>query len=672
VKASFFIGFWLFLLGCFSVHAQQLESWKAEMTRGFNTMNAQSLFSKPDSRFDVSYYGLHLNVNPSLRHINGYADLLLDIRESTQIVELELISTLQIDSIYVVDEDRLASWSRSTAPVDYIISVDLGQQLLAGDQVRIQVYYQGEPGTSGFGSFVFATNSGQPAFWTLSQPFGARDWFPNKNTPNYKADSSDVVVTIPSNLKLGSNGLLESVEEVGSGLKKWHWKSRYPISHYLISIAAADYEEFTDYFHYSPTDSMPVLNYVYRSVNFESVRNQAALTIDMLGLFTELFGEYPFIEEKYGHAMFLRSGGMEHQTMSSMNNFGRGLIAHELAHQWFGNAVTCRGWEDIWLNESFATYAEGLVIEAFDDAIDFRSWRFGHQSRVTEFPDGRVFVPSASINPSDPGASVQRIFRYRTSYAKGALVLHMLRRKVGDEVFFNTLKEYLQIFRFGTADTEDLIELFETQSGKHLRPFFNAWIYGEGHPEYELRYAAQPAGSGGFRMQFRLTQESSMPGITNFDVPIEIRVPYQNGQGDTTYVFEPDTFPYEAEVFIKESPGFPVIDPDLHVLTVRKDVIPATFGNLDQQLPFLTELLANYPNPFNPSTTIPFRLGQPGTVLIEIYNTNGQRVATVINTFRSAGFHTVNWDAGGLSSGVYFIRLQHEDSIQIRKTVLLR
>jgi len=648
------------------------EYWAAEKERALSSFISQPLSVEPDDRFYVSYYGLHLDIFPNQRRISGKAELILDFHKATDAIFLELISSLQVDSIKTKHGTHL-SWVRTPMPIDFVLNLQLDRVYQPDEQLPITVYYQGEPGTSGFGSFVFSTDSGQPTFWTLSQPFGARDWFPNKNTPSYKADSSDVIATIPDGLKLGSNGLLQSVTPLGNGRTQWHWKSRYPISHYLISVAAADYIEFTDWFHFAPQDSMPVLNYVYRSANLPVVREQAALTIPMLELFTELFGEYPFINEKYGHKMFQRRGGMEHQTMSSMHNFGRALVAHELAHQWFGNGVTCSGWEDIWLNEGFATYAEGLVAEAFDGQAAFRSWRAGMQQRVLEEPGGRVFVPSSSIDPANPEASILRIFRYRTSYAKGGLVLHMLRQTLGDALFFEALRGWMfSEFRYGVADTEDFRQFLEEKTGKSMRRFFDTWIYGEGYPNYTLRYGVAPAENGGYAIRFKLLQEGSLPGNVFLDVPLEVRIPLNQSARDTTIILQPDAFPYEMQIWVDGSPGLPALDPELHIIAGRRDVIPSFFDDLDRTLPFSTELLPNYPNPFNASTTIPFRVDQPGTVLMEVFDVQGRKVATISDSFFSAGFHSIRWDAQNVSSGVYFLRMKHESKVQTRKMLLLK
>lgn len=651
-----------------------LEAWKHEKERALS-FPAQTFASvDPDTRYDVGYYGLDLEIFTSNQTISGFADLILNIRESTGSVVLELTSTLSIDSVYVPSTASTLAFERTAPPVDFFVEVFFDEDLPAGSDFPIRIYYSGSPSTSGFGGFVFGSNSGKPTVWTLSQPFSARDWFPNKNIPSYKADSSDVFITIRDDLIVASNGLLESVEELDGNRKRWHWKSRYPIAHYLISLAIADYNTFTHWFDHGGDAPMPVENYVYKSGDLETFMEQAAVTIDMLHLFTDLFGEYPFIGEKYGHAMFGRGGGMEHQTLSSMGSLSRSLIAHELAHQWFGDAITCRGWEDIWLNEGFATYSEGLVQEAFDGDGAFRAWRQFMIDRITQFPDGSVYVPSDEIDTTQPVQSIQRIFRYRTSYAKGAMVLHMLRKKIGDPLFFEALKTYMYSeHRYGTAITDELIAILNQVSGEDLAPFFDAWVYGEGFPEFELRYGVQPFGENEYRVQLRLLQSPSFPGGPDmFHIPVEILIPIVQGGSDVMVTLNPEQFPYDTELIVTGTPGIPVIDPDWHIVIGEKNVVPSSIDNLDNSIPFITELLANYPNPFNPKTRIPFRIGQPGMALIEVFDLSGRKVETLLDGFMQPGLHSVSWNADRRSSGVYFIRLTHDGNRFIQKALLVR
>ncbi|MCH8556578.1 MAG: T9SS type A sorting domain-containing protein [Balneolia bacterium] len=645
-----------------------------------NPTHGQSLFylsdKDPDPSFDVGYYKLDLDVWPEDTRIGGSATLLIQFNEATDRITLELNRRLEISDILTEDESAQLSFMRSPGPVDFFVEISFPEVQQAGTSRLIRIDYEGTPGSSGFGSFVFSQRAGQPHFWTLSQPFGARDWFPNKNTPAVKADSADIIVRIPSGLKLGSNGLLHARTQLDNNRTEWHWRTRYPTAHYLLSLAGASYNEFTDYFHYAPGDSMPVLNYVYSDNDTPMVREQIGLTIDMLHLFTELFGDYPFIDEKYGHAQFGRGGGMEHQTMSSMGSFSQRLVAHELAHQWFGNGVTCAGWEDIWLNEGFATYAEGLVIEHFEGDDAFRDWRAAHINQIIQEP-GRVYVPTASIDPADPGGSVARIFRFRTSYAKGAIVLHQLRYKLGDDLFFEILREWMQgEFRYKSATTEDFQMHAEQVSGRSLTDFFNLWIYDEAVPSYTLRYASRPAAADEsvtlqMRITERFTPDFNATGFSD-NLPLTIRIPEAAGQRDTTITFHPEQYPFEINVALPFQPGAPEIDPNSERIIGQSDSIPGLFDDLESELPVSTQLLNPYPNPFNPATIIPFLVGSPGEVTIDVYDINGRLVARLLNENRLTGEHHVRWDASGQASGIYIIQLRTAEGQEVRKVSFVK
>lgn len=195
--------------------------------------------------------------------------------------------------------------------------------------------------------------------WTLSEPYGARDWWPTKQTLNDKIDSCDIFVTTPSGYKVGSNGILLNVVQDGNNVIH-HWKHIHAEPAYLIAIAVADYSEYIDWVPLDSGDSLMVLEYVY-PCNLLSAQLQTTDIIPTMQFFIELFGDFPF--EKYGHAQFGWGGGMEHSSMTFVGGFNHGLLAHELAHQWFGDKITCGSWQDIWLNEGFATYLEGLTYD---------------------------------------------------------------------------------------------------------------------------------------------------------------------------------------------------------------------------------------------------------------------------------------------------------------------
>ncbi|MCH8568170.1 MAG: T9SS type A sorting domain-containing protein [Balneolales bacterium] len=633
----------------------------------------------------VKYYHLDFDIYPDQQLLSGTSELVIESFGDIDYVEVELAEAMEIHEILFYNDLQAplpVTFTRANSNQRYIIRVMLPQTQNAGEVFSLQFRYSGTPVSSGLGSFVFTQRDGKPHFWTLSQPFGAREWFPNINSPAVKADSATVVARIPDGLKLGSNGLLVSNDLIENGRREWHWHTRYPIAHYLISIAAADYVSFTDYFHYSENDSMPVINYVFKGEDTPILREQAFVTIELLQLFSALFGPYPFKEEKYGHKMFSRGGGMEHQTMSSMRNFSRALVAHELAHQWFGNSVTCAGWEDIWLNESFATYAEGLVIEHLDGEEAFRNWRLGLLSRITEEPEGRVYVPSEQIDTLPSARALNRIFRFRTTYLKGAMVLHQLRVLLGDDKFFDIVRRWVQEdFRFSSAYTSDFIAIVEEETGISWTTFFNAWIFDTSFPVYDLNYSWLPvAGSNATEHQkyiYRLqaSVNASAGNRTDFAIPVEIRIPaadYGPDSADTTITVIPDTKLLNIELELPFKPGAPELNPNLNWI-VRAGSVSSGLRDDAPDAGISARMLSPYPNPFNDRLIVPVSVLQNRTQLtIDVFDITGRKVAELANEMRSTGEFIISWDAGTLSSGVYMIRMQAGRDISVKMVTLVK
>jgi aminopeptidase N len=624
---------------------------------------------EPDNRYDVSYYGINLEILPLTEEIAGFVHMRVVAAEPLTDLRIDLNPSMQIDSV-LIGGDYIAEFDRHATDDPWVVVIQTTQQFLPGDVIDLNIYYHGSPDQTGFGSFTFSTAGGSPAIWSLSQPYGARDWFPVKDHPSDKADSADIIITVPSPLKVGSNGSLISVTELDGNRTRWHWSTRYPIAHYLISVAIADYQEFTQWFSYAPGDSMPVLNYIYPAANISQVMQQAAVTIDLLEVFSDLFGLYPFIDEKYGHAQFGWGGGMEHQTMSSMFNFSRRLIAHELAHQWFGNTITCDSWHHIWFNEGFATFLEGITFEALDGEAAYMNWRRDVINLVTSEDDGSLYVPDEFVDPGNISESISRIFNYRLSYAKGGMVLHMLRYELGDDDFFGALRAFLAgPYRFGTVTTDQFREALELYLGKDLSSFFEQWVYGEGHPEWTIRYAVQPSGNN-YRTWMRLSQEPTNPSVSFFDQTLQIRL--AGDSADTVITVKPEMNHHELEILLPFRPGIPEIDPESNLITGNKDYIQVGFGNRESQLPAVSRLLTNYPNPFNPETIIPYEIAAAGQVAIEVFDILGRKIATLKDESVTAGFHEVRWDGAGIPSGIYLVQLRTGGVTDILKITLLK
>ena len=603
-----------------------------------------------DSTFDVSYYKLDLNINYSPKSLSGAVTVSAKSLEDNLVsVFLDLTDVLTVDSVISNNKSLLFNHSENKLVITFSKSYSYNEPF------TLTVYYHGVPVTTGLGSFVFDSHNGEPSIWTLSEPYGARDWWPCKDTPADKADSSDVLITCPSNLIGVSNGTLTNVVDNNNGTKTYIWKSRYPIANYLISLAISNYSVYTIYYHYSATDSMPVINYIYPE-DLAEAKPELDKTTKMLEIFGKLYGEYPFIKEKYGHAEF-RSGGMEHQTITSIGIINQGVIAHELTHQWFGDKVTCRNWENIWLNEGFATYGEGLYYEFSGDEQSYNSFLSYNMSRAKN-GIGTIYVNDIS--------SINNIFNGDKSYSKGAIVLHMLRGIVGDSVFFNILKNYLKDpgLAYGSATTEDFERVAEATSGLSLDYFFNQWIYGENYPKYMLTWGFDQASQNQYNVSLVLEQAvNSYPKF--FTMPIQIKL--STSAGDTTIPIFNNAQTQDFNFAVIGKPTLLTFDPNNFLI---KDVIISDPPSLISKYEF--ELEQNYPNPFNNSTDISYSLTKESFVTLKVYDSLGREVSSLVNEDRRAGTYKISFDGSSFASGIYFYRLSSGEFNAVKKMLLLK
>ncbi len=609
--------------------------------------------STGDPGIDVTYYRLNLRVFPAATALQGVVRMTATVvAASITGVTLDLSGSMTVDSVRM--GQTLLQVTRY--PTGFVAS--LPSPLLKGAAFSVDVFYHGVPASTGFGSFVFSETSGSPWVWSLSQPYGARDWWPCKDHQLDKADSADIIVTCPGGLKVGSNGLLRSTTDNDDGTTTFFWAERYPIATYLISIAVGPFIAFSDWYRYSATDSMEVLNYVLPT-HLAVAQQELPKTVPMLGIFSHLYGPYPFLREKYGHSQFGRGGAMEHQTMTSTTTFDEDVLAHELAHQWFGDLITCRTWQDLWLNEGFATYSESLYREARYGTAEYRQMIRGRMASALN-AQGSVFVTDTT--------TVSNLFAVGRVYAKGAWVLHMLRHVMGDSSFFRAIRQYAADprFRYGTASTADFQGICEGVSGTSLAWFFNQWIYGEKYPRYTLRWTSRPAGNR-VLITGQLDQETHTTTPSFFVMPVDAR--FSSGSADTTVVIQSDQ---KSKVFSLELPFAPTraeVDPDMWILREVADPEPL--------LPVALTLDQNFPNPFNGGTSIRVHFPQRIAATLEVYSILGARVATLFNGIAEAGVRTWTWDARddrgvAVAAGVYWYRITAGGNTQTRSMITLR
>lgn len=473
-KAILIIGFlWTFIASAQS--GQELidvvngEHNKAAQLQQFET-NANT------ASYDLLYHKLQFEVDPAKHYIKGEVTSEFRALENTDKIVFDLSDNLKVSSVTSAEEELVFTQENNE------LTITFSKGLCEDTTEKVTIIYEGTPNKNVDGDgFVTTSHNNVPALYTLSEPYGSRDWWPCKQDLNDKIDQIDVIITAPKAYKAVSNGMVIS-ETTNGEFVTTHWQHNYPIPAYLIGMAVTNYEVFSQKVTCKDHDhSFDIVNYVYPESR-EKAEEYTKVTVEIMDLFQDLFGDYPFKDEKYGHAEFAYGGGMEHSTISFMGNFSRSLIAHELAHQWFGNKVTCDSWNDIWLNEGFATYLSGLVENHFDGTEDFINWKRGKIADITSSRNGSVYVADDKLD------NVGRIFSSRLSYNKGAMVIHMLRTKLGDAKFFKAIRNYLndEELAYGYANTDHIKAHLEATSGEDLTEFFNDWIYGEGYPSYDV------------------------------------------------------------------------------------------------------------------------------------------------------------------------------------------
>ncbi len=524
---------------------QKAENWKRIFNKEINY--------DIGNNYDLKYYRFFWNINPAVYYISGQVTSHFVITvANTQFIQFELSNSLTVDSVKY--HGNHVSYTHNSKTV----TIDLNTQIAAQTLDSVTIWYQGAPGNSGgFGSFITSTHSGTPVMWTLSEPYGSSDWWPCKNVLSDKADSIDIFVRTPDQYRAASNGLLVDEQTDGS-FKLYHWRHRYPIESYLVAIAVTNYAVYSDYANLS-TGPLEILNYVYPE-NLTYAMGNTPQVIPCLELYDSLAGPYPFASEKYGHAQFGWGGGMEHQTMSFMGSFSHELIAHELAHMWFGDAITCGSWQDIWLNEGFATYLTGLTFENLFSGSSWMQWKTQLVDNITSDPGGSVWC--------DDTTNVYRIFSGRLSYNKGAYLLHMLRWVMGDTGFYQAIHNYIldPNLRYGYARTSDFIAHAEAVYGDVLDWFFDQWFTGQGYPEYSIHAAKYPDNE----IHVMISQTQSHPSVGFFKMPVPVRFSINNQ--DTIVVFDNTYNNQEFIIHLDFDPLQITFDPDLWLVSKNNTI----------------------------------------------------------------------------------------------------
>lgn len=486
--------------------AKEMKSFSAKMTAGNTNPNTLN--------YDLQYQRMEVALDPAVYNISGTVTSHFKPNQAMSSIYFDLSNQLTVSQV-VYHGQNLNFQQLATKE----LKIDFASSVPANVLDSLTIHYNGAPPTNN-NAFFNGSQNGTPILSTLNEPYGAQDWFPTKQSLNDKIEKFDIKVTTPAQYNVASNGRLMSETMLTSGKKLTFWRTEYPLTAYLVALSITDFVKLNDTMGNPP---FPFVNYIYPSTaaNTASMAN-IEWTKTVMNTFETFFGPYPFRNEKYGHMEFEAGGGMEHQTMSSMGGWSKQLIAHELAHQWFGDKVTCGAWNDIWLNEGFATFGEHVANEKLlMTNAEFLNYLSGQKNFITNNIGGSVYVPDTSLG------SVGTIFDGRLSYAKGGYVVRMIKWILGETIFYQALKDYhaRPNLAYNYVRTSDLNASLLQSTGRDFTEFFNDWIYGQGYPTYDIRWR-----QNGNQITFKAGQTQSHSSVSFFEMPLPVKVKGTGGQ----------------------------------------------------------------------------------------------------------------------------------------------
>ena len=439
-----------------------------------------------DRDCDLRHLRLELDLDLEHGSISGVAvHTLVPINDGLRALEMDAVE-LRVKAV-----SRRPGSSLSFSQQNGGLRIELGAPPKAGEDMTLAIEYEATPRRGLYFNTPDEDRPDRPSqVWTQGQDEDSRYWFPCFDCPNQRF-TSEIVVAVPSSWTAISNGRLVSVEENGSGKKTYHWAQERAHPTYLVSLVAGEFAEIRE-----EHNGVPILYYspVGRE---EDTRRAFGKTPKMMEFFTDKIG-VPYPWDKYSQvavADFI-FGGMENTSATTMTDSllhderahldysADSIAAHELAHQWWGDLLTCRDWSHGWLNEGFATYFDLLFKEHDLGADEFR---------YAVYQDATAYLEEDSRHYRRP--IVSNVYHQpvdlfdRHLYEKGGLVLHMLRYVLGDELFWKALHHYCVKHQGNSVTTEDLQRAVEEATGKNLDWFFHQWVYGAGHPEFKVVYS---------------------------------------------------------------------------------------------------------------------------------------------------------------------------------------
>ncbi|HJY63099.1 MAG TPA: M1 family aminopeptidase [Ignavibacteria bacterium] len=634
-------------------HDSQVEGsyncYLSKTGRGNNLFLQGDSPNTPRHKYDVIDYKINLDIwncfiTPFPKNFTGSVIIKFRIDTALSSIDLHAVNTsLQVNNVGMSGV--------SFTHINNILTVTLDRTYNPGEITNVLINYNHLNVTDG----AFYVGGG--GVMTDTPPEGARKWFPCYDRPFDKA-TVDITAKVPSNVKLGSNGRLNDSTVTGDTIY-YHWISKDPVATYLIVLSAKiNYKLDIIYWHKlsNPLDSVPIRFYY---VNSEAISTEGYI-LNMITYYSQKFSEHAF--EKNGFTTAAAPGfqwaGMENQTLITMCSscWTPAYISHEFSHQWFGDAVTCGTWADVWLNEGFATYCEALWAEYNGG---YTAYKNTINSRVNSYFSGNPGWPIYNPEWAVITPNINTLYNYSITYCKGAGVLHMLRYLLQDTtIFFNCLREYCSDttdFKYKNAVTDDFVAKVNSVSGQNLTWFFDQWVKQPNHPVYQNYYKFADSGNGNWAVWFQVRQIQTNTPFHR--MPVVLKITFTSGP-DTMVRVDNTVNNQEWTLMFNRQPATFAFDPNNDIVLKQGTTNPIGIEHNGNEIPERFALGQNYPNPFNPTTTIRFSIppmeGDRGRIVaLKIYNLLGQEVAVLVNEQLETGIYKVVWDANDFSGGVY-------------------